>query len=65
MEKFKAVLKHLFLIVPFFTVGGLELILLHNRIIKEPAYRTVKIRKRTQKELDKKLFIDFMKRATK
>lgn len=64
MEKLKAILRHLFLITPFFMIGGLELILLHNRSVRELVYRTAIIRK-SKKELDKKLFGRFMKRVTK
>lgn len=64
MNKLKAILRFLFVIVPFFILGGLELIILFNKKIMLYSYETKTI---TKKKLstDKKLFAKFMKRVTK
>lgn len=64
MGKIKALFRFLFLIVPFFILGGLELIFLFNKNIMLYSYETKTIKKKTKK-VDKKLFADFMRRVTK
>lgn len=64
MNKVKALLRFLFLIVPFFIMGGLELIFLFNKNIMLYSYET-KTLKKNKKKIDKKLFAQFMRRVTK
>ena len=64
MNKVKALLRFLFLIVPFFIMSGLELIFLFNKNIMLYSYET-KTLKKNKKKIDKKLFAQFMRRVTK
>ena len=64
MDKFKAILRFLFVIVPFFILGGLELIILFNKKIMLYSYETKRITKK-RLSTDKKLFAQFMRRVTK
>lgn len=64
MDKIKAIFRFLFVIVPFFILGGLELIILFNKKIMLYSYETKNL---TKKKLstDRKLFAQFMKRVIK
>lgn len=64
MNKIKAILRFLFVIVPFFVLGGLELIILFDKKIMLYSYETKKIKKK-RLSTDRKLFAQFMKRVTK
>ena len=50
MNKVKALLRFLFLIVPFFIMGGLELIFLFNKNIMLYSYVTKTLKKNKKKD---------------
>ncbi len=59
---FKALLKFLFVIVPFFILGGLELVFLHKREIYLYAYETKpQPKKKSKKDLRREAINSFLK----
>lgn len=61
-QKLKALLKYLFLIVPFIVNSGLELIILHDKEIETWGFNTRAIKK---PKIDKEKFDKMMRRITK
>lgn len=70
MQKVKALLFFLFVDVPFFITGGLELIFLLNRKVVGHSYEVKrfsnkrKCKPKPKKQTDKEIFLDFMARNT-
>lgn len=66
MQKIKAILFFLFIDVPFFITGGLEMIILLNHRVVGHSYDTKKFikKKKPRKPTDKEIFLDFMARNT-
>lgn len=65
MEKLKVTMKFLFVVVPFFVCGGLELIVLRNRDVKDWIYCDYPIKSTPKRKSDKQLFAEFMRRVLK
>lgn len=61
-QKLKAVLKFLFIIIPFLIANGLEIIILHNKDIETWGFTLKNISK---PKIDKEKFDKMMKRLTK
>ncbi len=61
-QKIKAILKFLFVIIPFIIANGLEIIILHNKNIQSWGFTLKTISK---PKIDKEKFSKMMKRITK
>lgn len=70
MQKVKAILFFLFIDLPFYVTGGLEMIILLNHKVVGHSYDTKKItnkrkcKPKPKKQTDKDIFLDFMARNT-
>lgn len=61
----RSLFKFFFLIVPFFILGGLELIFLHKKEVVLYSYEVKNQKRQSKKELDRKIINDYLKRCHK